>query len=83
MHVMVEITENMSQDQNTNLSPSQELWVSMAQKLFPNRSEEYICEMRMIAAAHWLSDVGNELANTYDQYVMMVRLKGLNKKGSK
>jgi hypothetical protein len=49
----------------------------MARNLFPDRSEEYICEMRTIAAAHWLSDVDNDLARTYDQYVMMVKLKGL------
>ena len=67
----------MSQSQNTKLAPAQELWVSMARPMFPGRSEAYICEMRTIAAAHWLSNVGNDLAKTYDQYVMMVKLKGL------
>lgn len=49
----------------------------MARKIFPGRSEAYICEMRTIAAAHWLSDIDNELAKTYDQYVIMAKLKGL------
>ena len=66
----------MSHDQNTKLSEAMELWVSMSRHLFPGRSESYICEMRMIAAAHWLSGLDNDTAKMYDQYSMMVKLSG-------
>lgn len=68
----------MSQDPNTDAPEIRELWLSMARSLFPNRSDEYICEMKMIAAAHWLSGVPNNLAQVYDQFVMMRRLKDLH-----
>jgi hypothetical protein len=67
----------MSRNPNTDEPEIRELWLYFARPVFPKRSDEYICEMKMIAAAYWLNGLDNDLAKAYDKFVMMRKLKDL------
>jgi hypothetical protein len=67
----------MSRNPNTDAPAIRELWLSLAREAFPKRSDEYICEMKMIAAAHWLNGIDSEMTRAYDKFVMMRKLKDL------
>lgn len=49
----------------------------LATEKYPTLSEDRIKALSMVAANEWFLNTGSELADLYDQYVMLKTLKGI------
>jgi len=53
-----------------------DIWLMLARGKYPKLSDEDLKAMSMTAASHWFNDEEDELAQLFDQYVMMKNLYG-------
>jgi len=51
-----------------------EVWLLLARERYPLKSDSELRALSRIAASHWFDDSDSELAELFDQYVMMVKL---------
>lgn len=54
-----------------------DIWVQLARGKYPMLSEDIIKSLSMTAASEWYLNTNSELAELYDQYVMLKTLKGI------
>lgn len=54
-----------------------DVWMLLATEKYPTLSEDRIKALSMVAANEWFLNTGSELADLYDQYVMLKTLKGI------
>jgi hypothetical protein len=59
------------------MSEKTDLWVLLAQPKYPKLTEGQLFALSMQAASKWYLGDTDELAELYDQYVMMKNLKDL------
>jgi hypothetical protein len=57
-----------------------ELWESLLLSKFPNTHKEHIAEAKVTASIAWLFGDKTQMAEVYDQYVMMKRLTDVQPK---
>jgi hypothetical protein len=58
-----------------------EVWLQLARPKYPTLSEDKITALSLTAANDWFFNTGSELADLYDQYVMLKTLKGIELDG--
>lgn len=58
-------------------NPKLDIWLELASPCYPNLTEDRIKGLSLIAANEWFLNTESELANLYDQYVMLKTLKGI------
>jgi hypothetical protein len=54
-----------------------EIWLAVCEGHFPDKTDAEIMTYSMKAAADWYTGQDNELAQLFDQYVMIKNLKGV------
>lgn len=54
-----------------------EIWLAVCEGHFPDLSDAEIMTLSMRAATDWYHGQDNELAQLFDQYVMIKNLKGV------
>ena len=59
------------------MTEKQQLWLLLAKEKFPLLSEASIMALSLDAATRWYHGDTDELANLYDQYVMLKTLKDI------
>ena len=52
------------------------IWLTLAREKYPKLDESQLTAMCMHAASDWYNEWDTELANLFDQYVMLKNLKG-------
>jgi len=52
------------------------IWLTLAKEKYPKLNEGQLTAMCMHAASDWWNGTESELANLFDQYVMLKNLKG-------
>jgi hypothetical protein len=64
---------------NTKHNEVDELWLSIASREFPKECEARLLAMKYEAVISWgMGDESSLLADLYDKFVMMKRLKGID-----
>ena len=54
-----------------------EIWATLLREKQPTLTEHQIQALSMQAASEWYNGTNTELANLFDQYVMLKTLKGI------
>lgn len=54
-----------------------DVWMQLAIPVYPTLTEDRIKGLSLIAANEWFLGLDSELANLYDQYVMLKTLKNI------
>lgn len=60
-----------------SLDTKQEIWLELARPVYPNKDDEEILAIGMLAAGGWHMKIEGPLTELYDQYVMLKTLKGI------
>lgn len=61
-----------------NLNSNIDIWATLAREQYPKLSENEIRTLSMKAASEWYLGESTDLANLFDQYIMLKTLKGNN-----
>ena len=60
-----------------SLSTKEEIWSTLAREKYPTLTEDQIQGLGLKAASEWYIGGESDLADLYNQYVMLKNLKGL------
>lgn len=60
-----------------SLDTKHDIWIELARPIYPDKDDEEILAIGMLAAAGWYMGYEDELSQLYDQYVMLKTLKGI------
>jgi hypothetical protein len=59
-----------------SLNSNIDIWITLAREKYPTLPEDELKRLGMTAAAVWYADGDTDLANLFDQYIMLKTLKG-------
>lgn len=59
-----------------------DVWMTLAEPKYPELTEDRIKALSLVAANEWFLNTGSELAELYDQYIMLKTLKGIQVNGN-
>ena len=59
-----------------SLNSNIDIWITLAREKYPTLSEEHLKALSMEAASYWYLGENTDLANLFDQYIMLKALKG-------
>jgi len=60
-----------------SLNTKEEIWLTLAREKYPTLTENQLQGLGLKAASEWYIGSESDLADLYNQYVMLKNLKGL------
>lgn len=60
-----------------SLDTKQDIWLELARPMYPDKDDDEIFAIGMLAASSWFMGYDDELTRLYDQYVMLKTLRGI------
>mgnify|MGYP003350735513 FL=1 len=64
-----------------SLDTKENIWTELAREKYPTLTENQLRALSMHAASEWYNGSDSELANLFDQYVMIKNLRGIGLNG--